>query len=160
MDDTKSAVNACIWLYCSRAKIKALHPQQMQGKRKARSFLTGWSASYLDALNSAEKNQKKNRMQDNIICRTPSYHAKTLVCGLAAALCVYIRVQRLEQLAIQPDTLNVLIHHFASSCNNFRRSLHHGYNLIPQTVPHLLRLLCQPLIFAVFVALLLQVRHF
>jgi hypothetical protein len=53
-----------------QGKIKALHPQQMQGKRKARSFLTGWNASYLDALNSAEKNQKKNRMQD-IICAPP-----------------------------------------------------------------------------------------
>lgn len=50
------------------AKIKAPHPQQMQGKRKARPFLTGWNASYLDALNSAEKNQKKNRMQENITC--------------------------------------------------------------------------------------------
>nr|DAE53507.1 MAG TPA: hypothetical protein [Caudoviricetes sp.] len=52
-------------------KIKALHPQQMQGKRKARPFLTGWNASYLDALNSAEKNQKKNRMQENITCVCP-----------------------------------------------------------------------------------------
>ena len=77
-------------------EIKALHPQQMQGKRKARPFLTGWNDSYLDALNSAEKNQKKNRMQENITCRTPSYHAKPLVAGFAAALCVYIRVQRLE----------------------------------------------------------------
>ena len=36
IDDTKAAVNICMGLYCSRAKIKALHPQQMQGKRKAR----------------------------------------------------------------------------------------------------------------------------
>jgi hypothetical protein len=51
-------------------KIKALHPQQMQGKRKARPFLTGWNASYFDALNSAEKNQKTNRIQEKITCRT------------------------------------------------------------------------------------------
>lgn len=55
---------------------------------------------YLLALNSAEKNQKKNKTQDNITYRTPLYHAKTLVGGLAAAFCVYIRVQRLQQLAI------------------------------------------------------------
>jgi hypothetical protein len=52
-----------------QGKIKALHPQQMQGKRKARPLLTGRNASYLDALNSAEKNQKKNRIQDNIILK-------------------------------------------------------------------------------------------
>jgi hypothetical protein len=52
-------------------KIKALHPQQVQGKRKARPFLTGWNASYLDALNSAEKNQKMNRMQDSIMRAPP-----------------------------------------------------------------------------------------
>lgn len=92
MDCTKRAVNACMGLYCRRAEIKALHPQQMQGKRKARSFLTGWNASYLDALNSAEKNQKKNRSADNITAYTPLYHAKPLVCGFAATLCVYIRV--------------------------------------------------------------------
>jgi len=54
-----------------QGKIKALHPQQMQGKRKARPFLTGWDASYLDALNSAEKNQKKNRMQEKIMRAPP-----------------------------------------------------------------------------------------
>nr|DAJ02904.1 MAG TPA: hypothetical protein [Caudoviricetes sp.] len=43
----------------------------MQGKRKARPFLAGWNASYLDALNSAEKNQKKNRTQDRITACTP-----------------------------------------------------------------------------------------
>ena len=59
--------------------------------------LTGLAKSfYLLALNSALKNQKKNRMQEKITCRTPLYHAKTLVAGFAAALCVYIRVQRLE----------------------------------------------------------------
>jgi hypothetical protein len=31
-------------------KIKALHPQQMQGKRKARPFLTGWNASLFAGL--------------------------------------------------------------------------------------------------------------
>lgn len=51
---------------------------------------------YLDALNSAEKNQKKNRSADKITACTPLYHAKTLVGGFAAALCIYIRVQRLE----------------------------------------------------------------
>jgi hypothetical protein len=50
----------------------------------------------LDALNSAEKNQKKNRSADNITACTPLYHAKTLVGGFTAALCIYIRVQRLE----------------------------------------------------------------
>ena len=53
------------------------------------------SPPYLDALNSAEKNQKANRMQDNITCRIPLYHAKTLVCGALATLCVYIRVRGL-----------------------------------------------------------------
>jgi hypothetical protein len=43
----------------------------MQGKRKARPFLTGWNAFYLDALNSAEKNQKKNRSADKIIFVSP-----------------------------------------------------------------------------------------
>lgn len=71
MGGTKRAVNACVWLIRRRAKIKALHPQQMQGKRKARPFLTGWNASYLDALNSAEKNQKKNRMQEKITLKPP-----------------------------------------------------------------------------------------
>ena len=33
---------------------------------------------------------------------TSLYHAKTLVGGLAAALCVNIRVQRLQKLAIKP----------------------------------------------------------
>jgi len=33
MDDTKSAVNACIWLYCSRAKIKALHRVDVRQKK-------------------------------------------------------------------------------------------------------------------------------
>jgi hypothetical protein len=71
MDTTKYAVNVCMGMYCRRAKIKALHPQQMQGKRKARPFLTGRNASYLDALNSAEKNQKKNRMQEKIMRAPP-----------------------------------------------------------------------------------------
>lgn len=48
---------------------------------------------YLDALNSAEKNQKKNRMQENITCRTPLYHAKPLVCGALAALSINIWVR-------------------------------------------------------------------
>ena len=52
-------------------KIKTLHSHQMQGKRKARPFLTGWNASYLDALNSAAKNQKKNRMQEKIMRAPP-----------------------------------------------------------------------------------------
>lgn len=41
MDDTKHAVNAFILVVLQQGKIKALHPQQMQGKRKARPFLTG-----------------------------------------------------------------------------------------------------------------------
>ena len=41
MDGTKHAVNACIGLYCSRAKQKALHPQQMQGKRKSPASVGG-----------------------------------------------------------------------------------------------------------------------
>lgn len=57
--------------------------------------MTGRNASYLDALNSAEKNQKTNRMQDNITCRTPSYHAKPFVNGLFAALGINIRVRYL-----------------------------------------------------------------
>jgi hypothetical protein len=44
----------------------------MQGKRKARPLLTGWNASYLDALNSEEKNQKKNRMKEKIM-RVPPF---------------------------------------------------------------------------------------
>lgn len=71
MDGINGAINACMALHCLRAKIKALHPQQMQGKRKARPFLTGWNASYLDALNSAEKNQKKNKIQENIMRAPP-----------------------------------------------------------------------------------------
>nr|DAM22503.1 MAG TPA: hypothetical protein [Caudoviricetes sp.] len=51
---------------------------------------------HFDALNSAEKNQKKNRIQDNITYRTPLYHAEPLVTGFAAAFCVNIRMQRLE----------------------------------------------------------------
>ena len=95
MDDIKAAVNACMGAVLQHGEIKALHPQQMQGKRKARPFLTGWNASYLDALNSAEKNQKKNKMQENITCRTTSYHAKPLVNGLFAALSINIRVRGL-----------------------------------------------------------------
>lgn len=48
---------------------------------------------HFDTLNSAEKNQKKNRIQEKIMCGTPSYHAKPLVNGLFAALCVNIRVR-------------------------------------------------------------------
>ena len=48
---------------------------------------------HLDALNSAEKNQKKNKIQDNIICCTPSYHAKPLVNGLFATLSINIWVR-------------------------------------------------------------------
>ena len=50
---------------------------------------------HLDALNSAEKNQKTNRIQDNITCRTPSYYAEPLVNGLFAALSIDIRVRGL-----------------------------------------------------------------
>lgn len=39
--ERKTVVNACERLTRRRAKTKALHPQQMQGKRKARPFLTG-----------------------------------------------------------------------------------------------------------------------
>jgi hypothetical protein len=35
MDGKKAVVNACAWLIRRRAKIKALHPQQMQGKKKS-----------------------------------------------------------------------------------------------------------------------------
>jgi hypothetical protein len=70
-DGRKAAVNACAWLIRCRAKRKALHHQQVQGKRKARPFLTGRNAFYLDALNSAEKNQKKNRSADKIIFASP-----------------------------------------------------------------------------------------
>lgn len=35
MDGRKAAVNACTWLIRRLAKTKALHPQQVQGKRKA-----------------------------------------------------------------------------------------------------------------------------
>lgn len=67
----KRLYGAIFW----QGKIKALHLQQMQGKRKTRPFLTGWNVFYLDALNSAEKNQKKNRTQDNIIlCSPPPKH--------------------------------------------------------------------------------------
>lgn len=48
---------------------------------------------YLLALNSALKNQKKNKMQEKITCRTPLYHAEPLVNGLFAALCIDIRVR-------------------------------------------------------------------
>lgn len=71
IDGRKTTVNACVRLVRRRAKIKALHPEQMQGKRKARPFLTGWNASYFDALNSAEKNQKKNKIQENIMRAPP-----------------------------------------------------------------------------------------
>jgi hypothetical protein len=60
------------WAVLQQGKIKALHPQQMQGKRKARPLLTGRNAFYLDALNSAEKKQKKNRMQEKIMRAPPS----------------------------------------------------------------------------------------
>ena len=47
----------------------------------------------MDALNSAEKNQKKKRMPENITCRTLSDHAKPLVCGALAALRINIWVR-------------------------------------------------------------------
>lgn len=75
------------------SKTKALHRVKMQGKRKARPFLTGWNASYLLALNSALKNQNAKRMQEKITCHAPLYHAKTLVGGALAAFGVYIRVR-------------------------------------------------------------------
>lgn len=46
IDGTKHTINACVWLYCSRAKIKALHPQRMQGKRKAPPAWAGWKCAY------------------------------------------------------------------------------------------------------------------
>lgn len=58
---------------------------------------TGLAKSfYLLALKSAEKNQKKNSTQEKITYRTPLYHAKPLVAGFAAALRIYIGMQRLE----------------------------------------------------------------
>ena len=48
-----------------------------------------------EIISEAEKNQKKNRMQDNITACTPSYHAKALVGGALAALSVNIRVRGL-----------------------------------------------------------------
>lgn len=48
---------------------------------------------YFDALNSAEKNQKTNRIQDNITRRTPSYHAEPLINSLFAALSINIWVR-------------------------------------------------------------------
>ena len=71
IDDIKATVSACMEAVLQQGKIKALPPQQMQGKRKTRSLLTGWNASYLLALKSAEKNQKKNKIQDNIMCNAP-----------------------------------------------------------------------------------------
>lgn len=38
--DAKRTANACMWL--QQGKIKALHPQQMQGKRKAPPAWAGW----------------------------------------------------------------------------------------------------------------------
>lgn len=35
IDGTKRTVNACMGAVLQQGKIKALHPQQMQGKRKA-----------------------------------------------------------------------------------------------------------------------------
>lgn len=106
-----TAVNACKRLTRRLAKRKALH--RVDARQKKNPASVGWGGvalrcspakvsgrRHFDALNNAAKNQKKNSIQDNITCRTPLYHAETLVGGLAAALCVYIRVQRLEQLAI------------------------------------------------------------
>nr|DAF75247.1 MAG TPA: hypothetical protein [Caudoviricetes sp.] len=58
----------------------------MQGKRKVRPLLTGWNASYFDALNSAEKNQKKNKIQDNIICVHPLTPARATFYRFEGAL--------------------------------------------------------------------------
>jgi hypothetical protein len=49
MNGIKAAVNACWQLIRCRAKIKALHPQQMQGKRKTPPE-RGWSAEKLEYI--------------------------------------------------------------------------------------------------------------
>ena len=41
IDGTKGTVNACIGLYCNRAKQKPCTFSRCKAKRKARSFLTG-----------------------------------------------------------------------------------------------------------------------
>ena len=48
----KTAVNACAWMIRRRAKRKALHPQQMQGKRKAPP---GWGRveNFISAIQSS-----------------------------------------------------------------------------------------------------------
>ena len=71
IDMVKCAVNACIWLYCIRAKQKPCTVSGCKAKEKPRQRGRGEMLLYLDALNSAEKNQKKNRMQEKITCCTP-----------------------------------------------------------------------------------------
>ena len=48
MDDTKSAVNACIWLYCSRAKIKALH--RVDARQKKSPASVGGVENFISAI--------------------------------------------------------------------------------------------------------------
>lgn len=72
IDRAKHTVNACIGLYCIRAKRKPCTGSGCKAKEKPRQRGRGGMLLYLLALNSAEKNQKKNRMQEKITCRTPS----------------------------------------------------------------------------------------
>lgn len=51
MDDTKSAVNACIWLYCSRAKIKALH--RVDARQKKSPASVGGVENFISAIQSS-----------------------------------------------------------------------------------------------------------
>ena len=50
MNGAKHAVNACMGLYCSGAKIKAPHPQQMQGKRKTPPVWAGLRIMHFDKV--------------------------------------------------------------------------------------------------------------
>nr|DAG06181.1 MAG TPA: hypothetical protein [Siphoviridae sp. ctNxi14] len=132
----------------------------MQGKRKARPLLTGWNASYLDALNNEEKNQKKNRTQDNITCRTPSNHAKPLVNGFFAALGVNIRVRCLQKLAIESDRRNILVNGLCSALHHLRRAVHHCNYICSNCVVHCFKLFNEPLVFPIFIYSFFEIRHF
>nr|DAT83082.1 MAG TPA: hypothetical protein [Caudoviricetes sp.] len=115
---------------------------------------------HLDALNSAEKNQKKNKTKDNIIWCTPLYHAKTLVCGALAALSINIRVRCLQKLAIESDALHVLVNGLCRALYHLRRTVHHVDDFSLYGVIHCFKFFNEPLIFAVCVHFLFKISHF
>nr|DAG20096.1 MAG TPA: hypothetical protein [Caudoviricetes sp.] len=89
IDSRKAAVNACAWPIRRRAKRKALHPQQMQGKRKTpprgrgRNYLFFSSRSARAAQSSCVSSSVRlysvRSWSASALLHPPSYRAAALL---------------------------------------------------------------------------------